>query len=144
MHLLLLLILLIVPCYAASEDVYQTPEAFIGEAFNGDPPISKVFWISKELHLHINEIMEHNYPVLKIKYWLKDGRSVWVLEEIGKVKPITAGIIVNNGEIEFLKVLIYRESHGWEVKHVFFTDQFKEVTLINGKKLKGKNALFAD
>ena len=36
-----------------------------------------------------------------------------------------------------MKVLIYRESHGWEVKHEFFTDQFKDIGLKSNNKLDG-------
>ncbi|MEO1898962.1 MAG: FMN-binding protein, partial [Methylococcales bacterium] len=34
-----------------------------------------------------------------------------------------------------LKVLAFRESRGWEVKHDFFTDQFKQNTLDSHLKL---------
>ena len=50
---------------------------------------------------------------------------MWVLDEIGKELPITTGIIVNNGAIERVRVLVFRESRGWEVRHDFFTNQFK-------------------
>jgi hypothetical protein len=32
-----------------------------------------------------------------------------------------------------LRVLIYRESRGWEVRHAFFTRQFDQAQLENGK-----------
>jgi hypothetical protein len=32
-------------------------------------------------------------------------------------------------------VLIFRESRGWEVRHDFFTDQFKGVTLNDDREL---------
>jgi hypothetical protein len=135
MRLFWLLILLISPHIAVADNIYQQPAEFISEAFEGAPPVAKVFWIGKETSPQITKIMGHHYPILKIKYWLKNKRSVWVLEEIGKVKPITTGIVIDDGKIAFLKVLIYRESHGWQVKRAFFTDQFKEVALIDGEKL---------
>ena len=51
------------------------------------------------------------------------------LEEIGKEKLITMGFIVSNDELEKLRVLAFRESRGWEIKHQFFTDQFNKVRL---------------
>ena len=51
------------------------------------------------------------------------------MNETGKTQPITIGIIIDNGKISLLKVLAFRESRGWEVKHDFFTDQFKQATL---------------
>ena len=37
-----------------------------------------------------------------------------------------------------MQVLIYRESHGWEVRYPFFTDQFKGLQLNEQKRLKQK------
>jgi Na+-transporting NADH:ubiquinone oxidoreductase subunit NqrC len=35
-------------------------------------------------------------------------------------------------------VLIFRESHGWEVRHDFFTDQFKGLTLDGDSNLSAR------
>ncbi len=67
--------------------------------------------------------------MLRLRYWGRDGRTAWILDEIGKEEPITTGIVVNGRAIEEVKVLIFRESRGWEVRHPFFTDQFKGARL---------------
>jgi len=54
---------------------------------------------------------------------------VWVMDEIGKEKPITLGVVVDGGAIESLDVLVFRESRGWEIRHPFFTDQFRRLRL---------------
>ena len=41
-------------------------------------------------------------------------------------------------EILEVKVLIFRESRGWEVKYPFFTDQFKGATLVSDNNLDRK------
>jgi len=64
-----------------------------------------------------------------VRYWSRDERTAWILEEIGKTEPITTGIVVDKGAIARISVLIYRESRGWEVRYPFFTDQFKGATL---------------
>jgi Na+-translocating ferredoxin:NAD+ oxidoreductase RnfG subunit len=51
-------------------------------------------------------------------------KTVWVLEEIGKEKPITVGIVITNQQIESLRILKFRESRGWEVELPSFTRQF--------------------
>ncbi len=80
--------------------------------------------------------MGSHYQLSSIPYWSQNGRSVWVLEDIGKYKPITAGFVVTaDGKLERVKVLVYRESHGWEIKHAFFTRQFKGAGLKYDKKL---------
>ena len=122
--------------WAADEDVYQDPEAFIAETFaDGEPAAARTVWLTPALKPVIREIMDHDYPALRVRYWQRDERTAWILEEIGKVKPITTGIVVEDDRISRLKVLVYRESHGWEVKHPFFTDQF------NGSELTADHDL---
>lgn len=117
------------------EEIYLAPDTFISESFENAPPKASLLWITKDLKPEIKEILGHDYPALRIRHWLSDGRSAWILEEIGKVKPITVGIVVEDDKIVRLKVLIYRESHGWEVKHNFFTDQFTEAALTEKLRL---------
>ncbi len=120
----------------AGEDVYQTPEAFIAETFDGALPPTKTLNISANTKAKIEKIMGSHYKLPHAEYSMQNGRTVWILEEIGKFEPITAGFVVGaNGKIERIKVLIYRESHGWEVKHGFFTRQFKNAGLKREKKL---------
>lgn len=123
---------------SGEEDVYLAPETFLEESFQGDPPKPSVVWLTKNLKPQIQKIMGHDYPSLRIRYWKTKQRTAWILEEIGKVKPITVGIVVENDKIVRLKVLIYRESHGWEVKYPFFTDQFTEAGLTKKNRLDRK------
>ncbi len=105
--------------------VYQEPADFIKQVFDNKPPKAEVLWLNKDLKKQITEILDHKYKALRVRYWQQDERSVWILEEIGKEKLITAGIVINKQKIEQIKVLVFRESRGWEVRHDFFTDQFK-------------------
>ena len=117
--------------------VYQKPTEFINQVFNNNPPKAEILWLDKELKKQITDILDHKYNGLRIRYWQKSfeeksittHKSVWILDEIGKDKPITTGFVVNNGKIELVKVLEFRESRGWEVRHKFFTDQFKQAIL---------------
>lgn len=130
----LILALLCFPASAA-DDVYQSPEAFVRDAFTGNPPKARTLAITDAMRKDVDQIMEHPYTVARTTYWMKGGRSAWVLEEIGKYKPITTGIVIDNDQIEQVKVLIYRESHGWQVRHGYFTDQFKGASLTERHKL---------
>ncbi|MFW2372910.1 MAG: FMN-binding protein [Gammaproteobacteria bacterium] len=109
---------------AQARGIYQEPKDFITESFTGQAPAPQVIWLNKDLKNQVEKILQHNYRGLRIRYWTKDGRSAWVLEEIGKEHPITTGIIISDNKIESIKVLIFRESRGWEVKYPFFTQQF--------------------
>jgi len=113
--------------------VYQKPDEFINQVFNNKPPKAEVLWLNKDLKKQITDILDHKYNGLRVRYWQQNKgsnqKSVWVLDEIGKDKPITTGFVINNGQIDLVKVLVFRESRGWEVRHDFFTDQFKQATL---------------
>ncbi len=115
--------------------VYQEPDAFVSEAFSGQPPKAAVIWPSSALKAQMKQILGHDYKGLRIRYWKKGSRTAWILDEIGKDKPITTGFITNKGKIETVRVLIFRESRGWEVRHAFFTDQFDNVALSNDNRL---------
>ncbi|MBL4653741.1 MAG: FMN-binding protein [Flavobacteriales bacterium] len=85
------------------------------------------------------EILNHDYVGLRARYWQGEGeqafKTVWILNEIGKEKNITVGIAINKQRIEEIKVLVFRESRGWEVKHDFFTRQFKQLFLGDENRL---------
>jgi hypothetical protein len=108
------------------EEVYQAPEAFLAESFDGSPPVPAVLWLTEPMREEIKRILGHDFGALRVRHWSSGTRSAWILDEIGKVKPITTGIVVADRRIERLKVLIYRESHGWEVKQPFFTARFRD------------------
>ena len=123
------LLSLIFSSVAAAGGVYQQPDDFINEVFDNKPPKTEVLWLNKDLKKQIEEILDHKYKGLRVRYWRKQKKSTWILDEIGKEKLITTGIVINKTRIEQVKVLVFRESRGWEVRHDFFTDQFKSVAL---------------
>ena len=118
-----------------AEGVDQEPEAFIHEVFGGHPPASEVLWITRPLREQITQILEHAPDALRVRYWGEKHRTVWIMDEIGKERPITVGLVVDNDRLETVKVLAFRESRGWEVRYPFFTDQFKGVGLSAGNEL---------
>lgn len=111
-----------------AEDVLQKPDVFVAQAFSGAPPEKETLWFTGELRETVSDILGRKAPS-RTRYWRQGNRTVWILEQIGKYKPITVGLVVHENAIEQIKVLIYRESHGWEVKYPFFTDQFMGVEL---------------
>jgi hypothetical protein len=117
---------------------YQTPEDFLAEVFSGSPPMPETLWLKGDVKDQVTAILGHRYSALRIRYWGKDQRSAWILEEIGKDHPITTGLVVNDGKLETVRVLIFRESRGWEVRHPFFTEQFNGVGLTDEQQLDHK------
>jgi len=116
-------------------DVYQSNEDFLAEVFDGTPPEAAVIWLRDDIRADSTDIVGHPYPGLRIRYWSRDSRSAWILEEIGKEKPITVGLVVTDAGLEQVKVLAFRESRGWEVRHPFFTDQFTGAGLTTDQQL---------
>ncbi len=108
---------------------YQSTEEFLFRAFSGKPPKPKLLWLTKDLKKTAAEILNHNPGFMRTRYWKTAKQSVWIINEIGKTKPITVAVIIKDKKIMLLKVLAFRESRGWEVKHDFFTSQFKQNTL---------------
>jgi len=137
--ILLLLLTLSLALPAVAGGVYQEPDDFISQVFHGKPPKAKVLWLNKPLKEQITDILDHKYKGLRVRYWQGDAdavtRTAWVLEEIGKEKMITTGIVIDQEHIELVKILVFRESRGWEVRHDFFTDQFKQAKLDERKQL---------
>ncbi|MGK0297004.1 MAG: hypothetical protein ACI9XC_000604 [Gammaproteobacteria bacterium] len=118
-----------------AKGIYQEPNDFLIEVFTGDIPQVKKLWLEKDLKEDVRNILGHDLGVLRLSYWQRDNRTAWILEEIGKSLPITVGIVVNENKIERIKILIFRESRGWEVRYPFFTEQFTSAILTSGNKL---------
>lgn len=112
------------PAIASAASVYETQTEFLDRAFSGSPPAPELIWLSGEKRVKVREIMGHDYPALRLRYWCDLGRSAWVVEEIGKELPITVGVIIDDDYIRSLRVLTYRENRGDEVSTPAFSDQF--------------------
>ena len=135
--LALILWLLAITSSHALETVYLQPEVFIEQSF-ADEPEQKVLWLTKDAKASIKQVLGRDYRGMRIRYWQSGARTAWILEEIGKVKPITTGFVIENNQMLAMQVLIYRESHGWEVRYPFFTNQFKGLELEANNRLNKK------
>ncbi|MDC0358539.1 FMN-binding protein [Oligoflexia bacterium] len=118
-----------------AETVYQTPDDFLQEVFGGDPPEPQVLSIFGERKKTVATILTHPPAKLRTRYWKDGDKTVWILDEIGKTKPITAGLVVEAGALKDLRVLIYRSSRGADVRQPTFTKQFHGAKLNSEKQL---------
>jgi len=132
---ILVIALALVACAHGAERVYMKPSDFIKSSFGGKIPDTSVLNLSGSVKSRAKKIMAHSYGESRVRYWKRGNRSVWILEEIGKTQPITTGLLVENGRIKSVEILIYRESHGWEVSKPFFTKQFSNASLKSGDQL---------
>jgi hypothetical protein len=134
-HFFITCCLLLAGPAALAGGAYQTADEFLNVTFANSPPDAAVIWLTGERKKAVEQILGHRYPTLRVRYWESGQRSAWILEEIGKEQPITVGIVVNEQRIEHIEVLVFRESRGWEIRHSFFTDQFKSARLNDQRQL---------
>jgi len=118
-----------------AKGIYQTPEAFLQESFQGEPPAPRVIWLNRAIKKSMADILSHPYRGLRLRYWGKDQCTVWILNEIGKERPITIGVVVQAGKLKQVSILAFRESRGGEVRYLAFTDQFQGAILNNDHHL---------
>jgi hypothetical protein len=129
-----ILMLLAVP---ASGTTYLAPEQFVEQSFDRTPAM-QTLWLTPTLQAGAKKILGHSYGALRIRYWRRGARSLWILNEIGKERPITVGVVVDAGRIANVSVLVFRESRGDEVRHPFFTRQFDRLGLNDNLGLSGR------
>ena len=116
----------------SADTVYMTQDAFIQDTFKEDVKPS-VIWLDNALQQELSTILGHPYPQARLRYWRSGNTSLWVLDEIGKEYPITAGFVITGDEIKRAQVLIYRETRGMEIHSPGFLAQF------NGSSLKNQD-----
>jgi len=119
----------------AQSSVYQSKPEFLTESLGTAQPQSDVIWFDDELRALATEVLGHPPGMMRMRYWYDGPRTAWIVDEVGKEKPITLGIVIQNGEIQQMNVLQFRESRGWEIRYPFFTDQFDGVRLDKNDRL---------
>jgi len=108
---------------------------FLKQAFPDGIPAPQVVWLIGAVKVQATAALGRPPSALRQRYWLQGRRSAWVIDQIGKERPITFGIVVDNGHIEQLKVLRFRESRGGEIRFPFYTDQFRHARLTEQRRL---------
>ena len=103
----------------------QEPATFLADAFGGSAPAAGVMALDAAQRRAASDILGHPPDTARVRYWCRDTRCAFVLDEIAHAYPITAGIVVDAGRIERARVLVYRESRGAEVTRASFLVQLE-------------------
>ena len=103
---------------------------FLAKVYENKEQEKKRLIVKGDTKKILKQVMGENYRKAIFSYWIKENKTIWILNSIGKYKPITAGFVVEDCQIESAHVLIYREQIGYEIKYPSFLSQF------NGKKLR--------
>ncbi|MAJ90865.1 MAG: FMN-binding protein [Legionellales bacterium] len=138
LYIFLFLITQIWSLHSYAKGTYLEPEKFLSDVFNNNPPNPQKLWLKKDLKKEIKKILGDEFKPLRLRYWDDGSKKAWILERIGRDKPITTGYVTSKGKILDVKVLVFRESRGWEVRYPFFTEQFSDATLKADTKLDRK------
>lgn len=104
---------------------------FLAGAFADTRPQAGKLLVTAELADRLAATYGHRFRDKRVRYWQAGSRSAWLLEEIGKEKPITIGVVVDNARLVSIAVLVYREGHGMEVADASFTGQFPGAALVD-------------
>ncbi len=119
----------------AFSKVSEEENTFLNKVFQDNIPKKQRFILIGENKNKIKEIMGEKYKKRLFSFWQKDKDKVWILNSIGKYKPITAGFVTSNCKIKSSHVIVYREQHGYEIKYPSFLLQFTEGELNSNMKL---------
>lgn len=114
---------------AASEKGQSASKQFLHSVFNDVVPSARVLLLSDKDRQALAGIFKHPLAFKRVRYWQRGDQTVWVLNEVGKHKRITAGFWLSGRVIKQAKVLAFRESRGWEIKYPYFLKQYKGLSL---------------
>jgi hypothetical protein len=112
----------------AGEQVLLAPQTFLRQAL-GEAPEARELCLPPPMRARLAALLGHEPTQLRQRYWSAGGKTAWILEEIGKEQPITAGFVVSDGRVEQARVLVYRESRGGEIRYPAFLRQYERVGL---------------
>jgi len=134
---LLLSLLLFFPFHlrANEQTEYLSTDTYISAAFVQKPATPGILWATGDIRTDIATILRRKKFPLRYRYYRQGNRTVWILNEIGKVMPITTGVTIEDRKIIDLTVLIYRESHGSEIRFPAYSNQFNNVELTKKRRL---------
>lgn len=115
--------------FVVSAEDYMEREEFLALVFPEAEPELRSMWLTKETRGAAQKAVGMAPVGLRLRYWEDGERTAWILDEIGKERPITIGVSIAGQRIERVQVLAFRESRGYEIRYPFFTDQFNGLSL---------------
>lgn len=125
----LLWIILLTSARPLHAEEYLTQEAFLDSAFAHQSYKTEKLWLSADQKKTVQDILGHDFNNLRVRYSTASQTTAWILEEIGKERPIKIGVVVTDDKVRQVRILAFNESRGWEIKYPYFTDQFVNTAL---------------
>jgi hypothetical protein len=119
-----LLSLLLIAAPVIGKGLYLTPQLFLEQSFGSSDYEIQTLWLNADDKSRAGQILQRDYQGFRVRYWQKGEKRAWILDEIGKMRPITIGVVISENKIDNVSILEFRESRGDEVRYPFFTKQF--------------------
>ena len=136
MKILIKILLINLICFGTAVAKLEIEEEnFLKKIRSSENIVKSRIILNKEQLTKIQIPMGDKYKKRIFKYWRTDEKTVWILNSIGKYKPITAAFVVKECKINSAHVLIYREQHGYEIKYPSFLTQFNSLKINNEFRL---------
>ncbi len=128
---LLALLALFISAAPRAEMVYfSVPEA-LSLAFADEAEEAEIhtLWLNDEQKNQATRLVQRPVNQWRIRYWQHKETTLWLLDEIGKTEPISFAVAVKDNKLLFLRVMVFRESRGSEIRSDAYTKQFNQLAL---------------
>jgi len=86
-------------------------------------------WLTADRKSESAEVFGSALTQARFRYQYADGTRLWLLNEIGKDKPISYAVATKDGKISRIEVMVFRESRGDEIRLPQYTAQFQNLSL---------------
>ena len=86
------------PAAFGQAGTYMSTSAFLKEGLGGSGAAG-TYSLNATDQAAAKKILGHSYKSSRVRYWKSGNKTGWVLDKIGKYKPITAGFVVDGGKI---------------------------------------------
>ena len=80
--------LMALACRGRAEE-YMDRDRFLALAFASTEPEMKTLWLNAAARSAAEDAVGWAPQALRLRYWHADGRTAWILEDVGKEQPIT-------------------------------------------------------
>jgi len=127
---------------AHADRVYLTVDQALVNAFPGDVTVErKVVWITEAQAAQVEQRAGSPLPRRVVKAYLgrRGGEVVgyaFVDDVIGKTEPITYMVTISpDATVERLDLLVFRETHGYEIERASWRDRFRGLRLGDGLRV---------
>lgn len=110
---------------ANAQGTYLTQDALIEQVFAGEQPQLKTLWLTKEQKEQIKIVTGTHSVASRVRYQALKGKRLWILNEIGKERPITFGLVTQDEALIRIEVMVFRETRGDEIRSANYVKQYQ-------------------